>query len=480
MLSHIDIEYPGFGVKIGRDFIPGINLIEEQNGYWKSTIINTILSLYSKKYPGLRTLPTGTAKIYADDHVYMMSKGMWIGLDGVPNPLVRFCLPGEFFNLGSTTEQRKAIIELLNIDYEGFMKWAVPSWHTDIEKEIRDRMKQNEGREDVILTDITRLRSAVISYEKNPIILEDNSQEILKEYQGFHAMENAKRTEIMVSNNVIVRQKNDLNHMINQAKQSIEWLERNVQSLREKRDSIKEGKCPTCKQWVPFDQSTIDAIVKQAEGIKTTVTQHQQSIVSHQGELDTLVTQILPAEALYIQDTLAVAKLLGKELKTNTPEDRTEVSQYENNKRELEMKESQLKKLWEIDDKVMLSSIDSAKKLFTTNLQESIKEFNLEIELFKEQTNGKLVESFIISLDGKPYSELSTGNRLLLQIRMALAFIRKLWLDFILIDEVGSMSQANFNMVCAEVWSLQMIIARATPFVLPTNTDAVKGKSKKK
>lgn len=74
----------------------------------------------------------------------MMSKGMWVGLDETPNPLIRFCLPGEFFNLGSTTEQRKAIIDLLQIDYPQFMKGAVPEWHEDIEKEIKDRMKQNE------------------------------------------------------------------------------------------------------------------------------------------------------------------------------------------------------------------------------------------------------------------------------------------------------------------------------------------------
>lgn len=41
------------------------------------------------------------------------------------------------------------------------------------------------------------------------------------------------------------------------------------------------------------------------------------------------------------------------------------------------------------------------------------------------------------------------------------------------------MSQNNFDMVCAECGTMQMIIARATPFELPTNTDSVKSKSKK-
>lgn len=479
MISRIEIDYPDFWVKVDREFHPWINLIQENNWYWKSTILNTILSLYSKKYPGLRTLPAGIAKIYADDKVYMMSKGMWVGLDETPNPLIRFCLPGEFFNLGSTTEQRKAIIELLNIDYEKFMKDKVPEWTPDSEKEIKDRMKQNEGREDIIISDITRLTSAVIAYEKSPFDTTDNTEEINALYSKYYADQNMDRNDILNSNNQIVRQKNDLNNMINQSKRSIQEIESKIQSLREKRDSIKEGKCSSCNQIVPVDQSAVDKIVQEAKTLKAEIAKYDQSILSHQTELDSLVTKPVPAEALYLQDVWARAKVLKMKWIQFTDEGRAIVSQYDNNKRELALKQKQLKELGELNDKVLLASIASAKNLFTTMLQDNIKEFNLEIELFKEQANGKLVESFIISLNGKPYSELSNGNKLLLQIRMALAFIKKLGLDFILIDELGTMSQDNFDMVCNEVWSLQMIIARATPFVVPTNTDSVKVKAKK-
>lgn len=41
------------------------------------------------------------------------------------------------------------------------------------------------------------------------------------------------------------------------------------------------------------------------------------------------------------------------------------------------------------------------------------------------------------------------------------------------------MSQNNFDMVCKECGNMQMIVARATPFILPTNTDSVKVKPKK-
>jgi len=120
MIKKIELNYPEFKLNLEREFTPGINLIEESNGYGKTTILNTILSLYSKKYPGLRTLPSGTAKIYTDDKVYMLSRGIWVGLEEAPNDLIRYILPGEFFAL-TTPVQRETIVRLLGIDYEGYM-----------------------------------------------------------------------------------------------------------------------------------------------------------------------------------------------------------------------------------------------------------------------------------------------------------------------------------------------------------------------
>lgn len=179
------------------------------------------------------------------------------------------------------------------------------------------------------------MRSAVIAYEKNPIVLEDNSQELLQEYNAWLAKQNATRTSVMNDNNAIVRQKNELQNMINQDKRSISNYEETLQRLREKRDAIKKSECPTCKQTVPFDQPAIDKIVQEAESIKAAIAKHNTSILSHQTELDTLETKPVPNEVLYATDPFARAKILGKELKVNTNEERDAVSQYDNNKREL-------------------------------------------------------------------------------------------------------------------------------------------------
>jgi len=126
-----------------------------------------------------------------------------------------------------------------------------------------------------------------------------------------------------------------------------------------------------------------------------------------------------------------------------------------------------LKALSEINDISILDSIQTSEKAFTDTLNTSIKELDLEIELFKEQANGEVVESFQISLDGKPYSELSGGNRALLQLKMALAFVKKLGLSFILLDEAGTISQKNFDLLKKECEGLQVLICRATPFKIP-------------
>ena len=104
----------------------------------------------------------------------------------------------------------------------------------------------------------------MIAYEKNPIVLEDNSQELLQEYNAWLANQNADRTAIMNDNNTITRQKNEIQTMINRDKQAIQNYEDTLQRLRDKRDAIKKSECPTCKQSVPFDQPAIDKIVQEA------------------------------------------------------------------------------------------------------------------------------------------------------------------------------------------------------------------------
>lgn len=448
MIKKIEINYPDWDLKLEREFTEGVNLIEEANAYGKTTILNTILSLYSKKYPGLRTLPSGTAKIYADDKVYMLNKGIWIGMDEKQNSLVKYILPGEFFAIDTTPKQRATLVELLGIDYAGFMTKRIPGWHPDMKKETKARIKSNEGKNEVILDDIIRLESIVIKYEKNPVVIEDTSQNIESVYALQLRKHNDLRMQIMQDNNLIVNKINRISDDLRRATEKQEALRNEFRTVA--------TACKLCG-WPIDPTERKNQISKEGKELTEEIKKLSDQLAWPWDKKD--VPEPWPDRTLQEK-----ADYLKLKLTVATDEQYKQVAEYDAAKKELSLKKSALKALSEINDISILDSIQTSEKAFTDTLNTSIKELGLEIELFKEQANGEVVESFQISLDGKPYSELSGGNRALLQLKMALAFVKKLGLDFILLDEAGTISQKNFDLLKKECAGLQVIICRATPF----------------
>ena len=116
MIKSIDINYPEFWkdwLKLDMKFTKWINIISEENWYGKSTILNTIMSIFTLKYPWLRTLPDWTASVETDDSKLILSKKNWLGIEHEQNDLYQYCMPWKFFELKSTTEQRKVIGDFL-------------------------------------------------------------------------------------------------------------------------------------------------------------------------------------------------------------------------------------------------------------------------------------------------------------------------------------------------------------------------------
>lgn len=74
------------------------------------------------------------------------------------------------------------------------------------------------------------------------------------------------------------------------------------------------------------------------------------------------------------------------------------------------------------------------------------------------------MESFLISENGVPYSELSNGRKLVVQFKLAAAFADELGIDFLLLDEAGTMSTESLSEVMAVANGKQVIIVRAKPF----------------
>lgn len=448
MIKKIEINYPEWDLKLEREFTEGVNLIEEVNAYGKTTILNTILSLYSKKYPGLRTLPSGTAKIYADDKVYMLNKGIWVGMDEKQNSLVKYILPGEFFAIDTTPKQRATLVELLGIDYAGFMTKRIPGWYPDMKKETKARIKSNEGKNEVILDDIIRLESIVIKYEKNPVVIEDTSQNIESVYALQLRKHNDLRMQIMQDNNLIVNKINRISDDLRRATEKQEALRNEFRTVA--------TACKLCG-WPIDPTERKNQISKEGKELTEEIKKLSDQLAWPWDKKD--VPEPWPDRTLQEK-----ADYLKLKLTVATDEQYKQVAEYDAAKKELSLKKSALKALSEINDISILDSIQTSEKAFTDTLNTSIKELDLEIELFKKQENGEIVESFQISLEGKPYSELSGGNRALLQLKMALAFVKKLGLDFILLDEAGTISQKNFDVLKKECAGLQVIICRASPF----------------
>lgn len=158
------------------------------------------------------------------------------------------------------------------------------------------------------------------------------------------------------------------------------------------------------------------------------------------------------------------ALAVGMELEFTSQEELRRKADYESAKSTLASKEEELRKLGELDIKEKLELISKTKFAFTTELNETVKALGLEIELFKTQKNGDVVESFVVSKNGIPYADLSNGNKAVLQFKVAKVFAEKLGVPFVLMDEVGTLSNESLKEILTDSGDVQVIMARATPF----------------
>lgn len=448
MIKKLILKVPEYNVDVTQEFGKH-TLIEAPNGYGKTTALHCLMSIYTGKFRTSK-IPACTATVETDEGNLILNKGLWVGKQGEPNPIARYVLAGEFFDM-DTSKQRLAIVQLLGIDREAFMKKHVADWTEDLEKDLKKTMTFNQGKEAALLEDIVKLRNVVIEYEKNPVIVSDNSSDIERAYRDSIKDAVAKYDEAVKHNAKIVLDKN--NHVVH-----IDIAERKIQELLEQyNDAIADLNCSSCGQPMPKEKR--DAIVEEIriKGSKA------------RAELDTLKAKTFPDPVevperpadLTIEEK---AKVLGLEIVKTSQDELRRKAEYESAKTMLASKEEELKSLGELDTKDKLELIAKTKKAFTAELNVAITELGMDIELFKTQANGEVVESFIVSKDGVPYSDLSNGNKAVIQFRMAKAFAKKLGVPFVLIDEAGTLSGESLKAVLSESEGIQVIMARATPF----------------
>lgn len=382
---------------------------------------------------------------------------------------IKYIIPGKFFEEGPKA-QREIIVKMLDVDYESFMKDRVEGWSSDYASRIKKEMNENKGKEEIILENIQRLKSQIIIYENKPIIIEDNTKVIQDAYKEWHEAQNESYNKIKSHNNSVLQKRYAANIAYNNLLNQFNQNEKEMVELRKQYKELNgEVPCYACKQ--PTPEAT-RSLMKQDIQIKGKALSEKNAdlkneIAAAQAELDAFVELELPREVPYVHDINLQAQSVQIQLKKTSEEEMELVRQYEYNKKELAVYETKLKELNKIDHQEILNSISEANKAFTETLEQKIKENGLEgVSLFRIKADGEPTETFEIRLNDKSYAELSTGLKQILHVRMAMFFSKILGLDFILMDEMGTISENTWEQIKKEVEGMQFIGFRAEPFKL--------------
>ena len=490
-----------FGLNIEKEFKQWINIIEEENWYWKTTILNSIVSLYTNKFPWLRTLPDWVISIDTSKGNAILSKNSWIGSTTEPNDLYQYIVPGKFFELKSTTEQRKVLIDLLELDYNSFMKsecdkakaqFTYLEWNEDLEKKLKDKLKEFETNETLILKDITRLKSEVINFEEKSFedIIRYNSDKnlVLQKIQDYNKDIIKRQNDY----NLLCSNIKDINNKINNYNNEATRLSlvnidinKTILWLRDEwTNSNINSSCDKCWSQLTWDnkQKVLDWISKLATTCKNNITSNEikikeltkskDELINKLNELNKLVDSYdTNFQLLSTEDLISSCIKLDLDIVNPSQERLNEYEAYNvaKNKNERTMSELKYKEdsLRSIDTLKLSSSIDKLKdikSLFTKKLEEATASLPLDIELFEVLKNWNVKETFTIKKDWIDYYDLSQGNKMIVNIMLAKLFIDKLWLDFILIDESNSISKSNIEYIKELSKDYQVILAKATPW----------------
>lgn len=434
-----------------------------------TVILNTILSMYTGKYQwiGKKQYPNGTAQIvYTEDwkdKQALLMKWSWIGWPSL-NPLYRWTQVWEFFrSTKSTNEQRDILVQLLWLNYDTFIANKVEWYYDWMLKELETQLKIANSNEWLILQDITRLEWLLFPIEEKVFPAIDNYNNTLKFLQD---SKNAFNNNVYTKNaerNKLVLELSQLNNSIQNKENQLTWL-------RADYTSQEKAVCKTCNQSIPLDTNKLSNITTQGKQLAT-------DIEWLKANRDWISNKINSMEVLELINDISYDKLadIFKVDFDVPPEEMYKVKEdYELSivsqktyAKELDLKKEQLKSLNHIDLESKIELIKEANKDFVNILETKVKETWLNVELFKVSKEWNVSSTFkIMNKEWIEYSELSTGNKLLLEIEVAMLFVRTLWLDLILIDEAAVIGKNILNEVLNKCEWVQIIMSKPTSWKL--------------
>lgn len=463
MLKHIEINYPEFWLELNEKLTKGINIIQWANGYWKTTIINTIHSMMTGKYPWSRNNPKWFAKIDTDVNPNTLTNGKWLWTYP-SDPMISYAFPWKFFEIKTTTEQRKILIELLGIDHEEFMQKEFSNLWIEYdlllhntEKELKSQLKDTQAMESVMLDDIMKYKTFIKEFKDEDfddvIYYLKNKDLVLDKIHEYN------------SNDPSV----DIKREINDNLSKIKFAEDKLAVCKKAYLDLKNTTtCPTCKHKI--EEAPTEALAKlkaewevyiaQADTLKLNNSRLKWDI--SQKDFKKLWTQ-----GHELWESVKVLKIESFKEVTQSRLDQYDEYKHQMSKvsiyrDDLKEKTEQLKKLNTEVIKDCLVKLWEVKVKFTEHLNDKTKDLPLQIELFKTQKNWELKETFDIIDDWVSYNNLSTGKRMIVQIKLAEIFANKYHVDTICIDEWGTISKDNLSYIKELAKTKQVIICKAT------------------
>lgn len=468
MIKQIEINYPEFWLELTEKVSRWINVIQWPNGYWKTTIINTIHSMMTGKYPWSRTNPKGFAKVTTDDNLYTLTNGRWIWTYPM-DPMITYSFPGKFFEIKTTTEQRKILIDLLDIDHEQFMLkeiWDLPKTfellakHT--EKELRAMLKDTEAKEEIVLEDIMKYKTFIKEFK------EENYDDVINYL---------KNKDTLIEK--IWEYNSTWSTKLDKLKQDKWQLDLDIHKLLTDRDYLRleytkakdSTTCVTC--WHKIAEPPRELLDKLIEDWKTIWKSITTKTLSRDVFIDNINnTPEFKRLGTDWSELWESAKTLWFDNFTDVTASRLEhweeykhqMSKVSIYRDDLKEKNKQLKDFNTEIIKDCLLELDKIKVKFTEHLNEKVKDLPIDIELFKTQKNWEVKETFDILEDWVSYNNLSTGKRMIVQIKLAEIFANKYNTWLICIDEWSVISKDNLNYVKELAKRYQIIIVKATPW----------------
>lgn len=491
-ITHIEVDFPTFGIK--DTFYFPKHFIEMDNGKWKTTAFNIIISMFTGKFCNMNKYPEWSAIVhFINDEVARLMDGVWylpqflIDINNGPlltmDPtLAQFIRVGDFFKWMSTPEQRREITKLLWVDEEWFMKGLIPDYHPNLSRDLKAELKASQWKEEIILSDIEKYQAQVIAFQKkyspetiDAILQEDvSTQSSINTYQEYIDKYHAECNEHMVH---IIKQR----QLAEKVVEACVWRLKLIQDINSCKSEIelmrsdynKERLCPTCNTKLSVTDSN-KVLVDQAGKMKKQIEILENDLVSIEHQLMRVGTVVIPEQlpslttkeicerywVAYVSDTWASNQWLiaFKE----------ELSSYNFALNLVTDKSEQLKQIDSISLEIRIKDIENAKKKYTEHLELQLKAMPrlpwVEIELFKYLKNGKMEETFNMTLNGKPLAELSNGQSQYCYYSIALLFATILNIPYVLFDEAGTLSQDTYKNITSIKSDKQTIFARATTF----------------